>query len=207
MPPQLYVPSYLNWFLKKADKLKTMYWHKCFLQYLESGGIKPKRWLLKSPVHLMRLSEIFKVYSDAKIIVTHRDPKKVVPSTASLISSVRSLYSDHEDPHRTGNEQSKVWSAYFNLFLYSREKLNKENRIIDIKFDDFVTDQMGTVKKIYNQFGWELSDTAKSNMDTFLKSNPKDKHGVHHYTLELFGLSEDSINKMFSPYIDFLNTL
>ena len=92
---QLLLPSYMDWFANKSDQLETMRFHKRFLQYLQSGGVKSERWLLKTPVHLMRLTEIFEVYPDAKIIMTHRDPAKVVPSTASLISSVRSLYSDN----------------------------------------------------------------------------------------------------------------
>ncbi len=93
--------------------LETMKFHKRFLQYLQSGGVKSERWLLKTPVHLMRLPEIFEVYPDAKIIMTHRPPEFVVASTASLISSVRSLYSNNEDPKRTGQEQADLWSLYF----------------------------------------------------------------------------------------------
>ena len=82
---QLYVPSYMDWIAHGADRLATMRFHKRFLQYLQSGGVKGERWLLKSPVHLMRLPELFEVYPDAKIIMTHRDPTNVVTSTASLI--------------------------------------------------------------------------------------------------------------------------
>ena len=66
----------------------------------------------KTPVHMMRLSALFEVYPDAKIIMTHRDPAKVVPSAASLISSVRSLYSDYEDPARSGRKQ-RFWKMSF----------------------------------------------------------------------------------------------
>ena len=114
---QVYVPSYMEWFFNEADRLSTMRFHKRFLQYQQSGGVKAQRWLLKSPVHLMRLTEIFEVYPDARIIMTHRHPSKVVASAASLISSVRSLYSDTEDPIRSGQEQAETWSKYFNRFL------------------------------------------------------------------------------------------
>jgi len=103
---QLYLPSYMDWFTNESDQLNTLRFHKRFLQYLQSGGVKSKRWLLKSPVHLMRLPEIFEVYPDARVIMTHRDPREVVSSTASLMSSVRSLYSDYEEPKTTGREQA-----------------------------------------------------------------------------------------------------
>lgn len=204
---QVYIPSYMDWFLNEADRLTTMKFHKKFLQYLQSGGVKSERWLLKTPAHLMRIEEIFKVYPDAKIIMPHRHPTKVAASATSLISSVRSLYSDHEDAHRSGAEQAVVWSEYFNRSLESREKIQKEDQIIDIKFEDFVADQMACVRKIYQRFGWELSNEAVQKMEHFLAQNPKDKYGVHAYGLEQFGLTEKGINQMYARYIDFLEKL
>ncbi len=204
---QFYLPSYHDWFLNEADKLETMRFHKRFLQYLQSGGVKSERWLLKTPVHLMRLPELFEVYPDARVIMTHRHPAKVVASTASLISSIRSLYGDHEDPARTGREQAEIWSTYFERFMESRKKLGKEDQIIDLKFDDFVKDQVGVVKKIYERFNWNLSEEALANFRHFLELNPKDKKGVHVYTLEDFGLEEEAINRQYAHYIDFINQL
>jgi hypothetical protein len=204
---QLYLPSYMDWFNNHADKLETMRFHKRFLQYLQSGGVKSKRWLLKSPVHLMRLPELFEVYPDAKIIMTHRHPFTVVPSTASLISSVRSLYSDHEVPERTGHEQAEVWGMYLNRCLRSMKNIDKDDQIVHIRFDDFVNDQVTTVKNIYERFNWPLSEETLERFSYFLENNPKDKHGRHNYSLEDFGLNEHEINILYKDYIDFLDSL
>ena len=204
---QYYIPSYMEWFENKADRLSTMQFHKRFLQYLQSGGVKGDRWLLKSPVHLMRLDEIFEVYPDARIITTHRAPDRIVSSVASLISSIRSLYSDAEDPVRTAHEQADTWSRYFNRYIESRKRLNKEDQFIDIKFEDFITDQVGSVKKIYERFNWPLSDEAVKNFHHFIEQNPKDKNGVHDHSLKDFGLNANEINKQFEPYIRFLENL
>jgi len=204
---QLYVPSYMDWVYNGADRLATMRFHKRFLQYLQSGGVKGERWLLKSPVHLMRLPELFEVYPDACIIMTHREPAKVVTSVASLLVSTRSLYSDQEDPVRTGHEQLQTWSNYFKRFLESRKKLGKEDRIIDIRFDDFADDHLGVIQKIYDRFGWELSDIARVRFKEFLIQNPKGKNGVHFYTPETFGLTTEVIDREFTEYHDFLSSL
>ena len=204
---QVYIPSYLEWFSNESDQLSTMKFHKKFLQYLESGGQTAARWLLKSPVHLFRLKEIFEVYPDACIIMTHRHPSRVVPSAASLVGSVRSLYSDHEDLARTGREQAAIWSSYFDRFLSARQELNREAQIIDVKFEDFVQDQMTIIRQIYTHFGWELSEDATTNMQQFLVNNPKDKHGKHDYALADFDLTEADIETQFCNYIHFLNQL
>jgi hypothetical protein len=204
---QLYVPSYMNWVFDGADRLATMRFHKRFLQYLQSGGVTGERWLLKSPVHLMRLPELFEVYPDARIIMTHREPTNVVTSTASLLVSTRSLYSDREDPHRTGLEQLETWSNYFKRFLEARKMLNKEDQIIDLKFEDFAADHIGTIRKIYDKFGFELSEMALVHFKEFLIRNPKGKNGVHYYTPEDFGLTREQIDLEFIEYKEFLSTL
>lgn len=155
----------------------------------------------------MRLKEIFEVYPDARIIMTHRHPTNVVTSTASLISSVRTLYSDNEDPVQTGHEQADHWSAMFKIFLESRKALNKEDQIIDLYFDDFASDQVKTVRKIYDRFNWALSGVALKKFNQFLEQNPRDKHGYHIYSLETFGLTEEGINSQFSDYLNFLEHL
>ncbi|MCF6171506.1 MAG: sulfotransferase [Bacteroidales bacterium] len=202
---QLYAPTYMKWFAETSDSLATMHFHKRFLQYLQSGGVKAERWLLKSPVHLMRLDEIFEVYPDAQVIMTHREPVKVVASIGSLLTSVRSLYSNFEDPIRTGREQMKTWHHYFDRFLESRKRLQKEDQIIDLHFEDFAGDHIGTAKKIYDKFGWKLSDEAIVRFKTFLTNNPRDKNGLHMYHLEDFGLTEDEVNEKFKAYIEFMN--
>lgn len=204
---QLYLPSYMNWFSNESDMLGTMRFHKRFLQYLQSGGVVGERWLLKSPVHLRRLPEIFEVYPDAKVIMTHRGPADIVSSTASLISSVRTLYSDKEDPHVTGKEQADLWSDYFNRFVMSRKELGKEDQIIDLKFEDFLADRFGTIAQLYTHFGWEMSDAAKKNIRTFLDENPRNKYGKHHYSLDTFGLKEEEVNEQFAQYLDFYKNL
>lgn len=204
---QVYIPSYLKWFSEVSDQYQTMRFHRRFLQYLESGGVRSKRWLLKTPVHMMRLSALFDVYPDAKIIMTHRDPAKVVPSAASLISSVRSLYSDYEEPARSGKEQLDFWKMSFDQFMADRAQLNKEDQILDLHFNDFVRDQMACVDKIYSYFGWSLDDTSREKMKSFLASNPKGKHGSHEYSLADFDLSQDEVSKEFKDYYSFLDKM
>ncbi len=201
---QCYLPGYHEWFANAADQVGNFLWHKRFLQYLQSGGIRPDRWLLKSPVHLMRLSALFEVYPDARIIMTHRHPSAVVPSTASLISSMRSLYSDHEDPARTGHEQLHIWADYFNRFLEDRTILDKEDQIVDILFDDFLEDQIRAVESIYAHFGWELDVASRTRMERFLHDERRGRHGEHEYSLNQIGLSESDIKRCYQDYLDFL---
>lgn len=204
---QCFLPSYLDWFSNTLDQSINFRWHKRFLQFLQFGDGLADRWLLKSPVHLLRLKSLFQVYPDAIVVMLHRDPAYIVPSCASLITSVRSLYSDHEDPARTGQEQLKIWASYFDRFLDERRELDKESQIIDLTFDEFVSDQMLVVEKIYSRFGWELNPKTRTNMTNFLQQEQKDKHGKHDYSLEQFGITRSDIQSYYVNYVDFLENL
>ena len=203
---QAYLPAYHQWFVH-ADQERNLRWHRRLLQFLQSGGVRRPRWLLKSPVHIMRLDALFAVYPDAKVIVTHRDPGNIVPSTASIISSMRSLYSDHEDTTRTGREQLRIWAAYFDQFLRDRRRLDRESQIVDVLFDDFAGNQMGVVESIYARFGWELHPDDRRSMERFLREEPRGKHGVHEYSLGQIGVTAAEIEREYANYRDFLKSL
>ena len=203
---QAYLPTYHEWFVG-ADQQRNLQWHRRLLQFLQSGGVRRPRWLLKSPVHIMRLGALFAVYPDAKVIVTHRDPEYIVPSTASLISSMRSLYSDHEDTTRTGHEQLRIWSAYFDKFLRDRQRLGQESQIVDVLFNDFARNQMRVVESIYARFGWELHPDDRRRMERLLREEPRGKHGVHDYSLEQIGITATDIERAYANYRDFLKSL
>ena len=204
---QAYLPSYDHWLSNEADQLQNLRWHKRFLQFLQSGGIRPVRWLLKSPLHLLRLGELFEVYPDARIVMPHREPSRFLASVASLIGSMRSLYTDHHNPVHTGQALQRTWGGYLNRFLRDRAKLDRESSFVDFHFNDFVDNQMGIVETIYDRFGWELDPQGRARMEKFLHEERKDKHGVHSYSLEQFGIAPADIDRDYSRYLAFLKDL
>lgn len=204
---QANLPGYDSWLSSGADQVRNLRWHKRFLRFLQSGGIRPARWLLKSPLHLLRLEALFEVYPDARIVMPHREPSSFLASVASLMTSTRSLYTDHHDPKRIGKELLATWAGYLDRFLRVRETLDKENHFVDFHFDDFVGNQMRVVDTIYDRFGWKLDSQSRTRMDEFLCRERKDKHGVHQYSLAQFGMSPTDIDARYGRYIEFLHKL
>lgn len=200
-----WLPEYHDWFAS-TDQAANLRWHRRFLQFLQSGGVPSRRWLLKSPVHLMRLRALFEVYPDARVIVTHRHPADVVPSVGSLISSMRSFYSDDEDTLRTGREQLLIWADYFARFLRDRRELDREEQMVDVFFDDFVKDQMSVVDAIYSRFDWDLRPQDRDRMERFLRQERRGKHGAHVYSLEQIGITPADIDNEYAHYLAFLET-
>ena len=100
-----------------------------------------------------------------------------------------------------------IWSNYFDRFLESRKQLQKEDQIFDVRFEDFANDQIGTVRRIYNNFNWEITDDTITRFKHFLKENPRDKNGLHQYELEDFGLTSELVNSKFEAYNTFLTQI
>ena len=82
-----FVSSYRRWH-EDVDKLPAYEFHRQFLQHLQ-WRCPGTHWVLKAPSHLMALDALFQVYPDAGIIMTHRDPVKVLASCASFTEMLR----------------------------------------------------------------------------------------------------------------------
>ena len=76
---------------RARDALPEYEYLKLALQVLQYGRER-KRWILKSPMHLDHLPEIRKVFPDATIVWTHRDPITVLGSLCSLVESSQVMH-------------------------------------------------------------------------------------------------------------------
>lgn len=192
------IPSYRDWLLT-ADHRPSYETHKRTLQHLQSRH--PGRWVLKYPKHVFALEALIAVYPDAKLIWTHRDPVKTIPSVVSLIGTFRSATPGY-DPKLLG----RSWSAFEELGLRRgldmRDALFKSGNVYDMQYRDVMRDPVAAIAAAYDHFGMTLSDASRANIRAFLADNEKDKHGAHHYTAEEYGLDEAVLGRTFKPYID-----
>jgi len=76
-------------------------------------------------------------------------------------------------------------------------------RSIDVRFGDFMADQMGTVRRIYGMSGLDLTAGAEAAMQAYIDSHKRDRHGQLEYRLqEDFGLDPDALAERFRFYSD-----
>jgi len=71
---------------------------------------------------------------------------------------------------------------------------------VDLYFQDFIEDQVGTVRRAYQHFDLDLSDVAANAMQAFLDDNPADKHGKHLYRFADAAMEERSLRERFRRY-------
>jgi hypothetical protein len=201
--PTVYrVPSYAHWLLYEADMAPAYRWHRTYLQHLQAEH-RGQRWVLKSPGHIWSLDALMSAYPNALLVQTHRDPLKIIASVSSLMALLRRLACD--DP--TMAECASEWADYILLGLDrsvdAREKGTvPADRVVDVHFGEFMSDQIGAIRSIYERFGWELERDVERRMRAFLDDHPQDKHGSHRYTFEDTGLDADEIRERARRYTE-----
>jgi hypothetical protein len=94
----------------------------------------------------------------------------------------------------------KHWALKSPQHLWRIQHVHREYQVVDLYFQDFVKDQVGSVRRAYQHFGLDLSDDAANAMQAFLDHNPVDKHGKHLYSFEDIGMDEQRVCEMFHEY-------
>lgn len=193
------IPSYQDW-VDTQDASPAYRYHRHFLQHLQSHVMRD-RWVLKSPVHLATLDSLLTEYPDARLIFTHRDPAKTIPSLASLIYTVRGIVTDDVDPEAVGREQLKWWANALDRATAVREDhAEKSAQFIDVHFEDVIADPVRVLERVYDAFDLPWGEGVEARMRGFLAANPRGKHGAHQYQLSDFGLTLDVIRDRFAGY-------
>jgi hypothetical protein len=193
------VPSYQDWYERHGQEL-AFDMHYRMLQQLQARR-GTQRWVLKAPAHLFGLMPLVNRYPDARLIHTHRDPLRVLPSIASLNTLLRRAFSHDADPLEIAADWCVRWARALEAFLAARDRSPPE-RFLDIHYEAIVGSPLETIERIYEFLGWRLSDTARETMTTFLARNPKNKHGAHRYSLAEFGLDRETERKRYTEYCE-----
>ena len=194
------IPSYES-YLKKADHSSVFLWHSRFLQVLESFD-RPHRWLLKDPGHIGRLSEILANYPDASFIQIHRDPVETIPSICSLTEKTRRPFAKEIDKNEIGQKTLSYWKESLAKGEKDKSFISKD-KFINVKFDDFIVDPIGEIKKIYSGLNLDLNKETEKKMVDFVNEFKKGEKTRHTYGLSEFGLSEESVQNTLSKYISY----
>jgi len=195
-------PSYQAW-LKKQDRRPAYAYHRRFLEHLQwrTGA---DRWVLKAPAHLYALDALFAIYPDALVVQTHRDPRMVLGSVASLTRSLQSAFAEPLDPAEIGREVMQSWTEGLERGMHVRRTGRAgAERFFDVRYQQLLADPIGTVREIYRHFELPLTVEAEHRMRSHLRGNPQHKHGRHAYDLKAFGLDGASLDQHFGSYREF----
>jgi hypothetical protein len=192
------VPSYDSWFLEQD--LKPSFRYVRAVLGLVGGGSE-KDWLLKNPSHLINPDALLDVFPDARVVVTHRDPVRAIPSTASLLCQMRAFRDGRVSPGDAGvigNRELEVWKIAVNRYLDERER--RPGSFHDVYQADLQRDPLGVAREIYGRLELELTPLVEEEMGAWSADNAPGRYGEHRYTAEEFGLSDELLREEFARY-------
>jgi hypothetical protein len=193
------VPSYARWLARK-DPAPVFRAHRRFLQLLQ-WRCAGERWVLKSPSYLAKLPAFFAEYPDAYVVLTHRDPLKVLPSLVSIMATLQWMHSDNVDVDRVVKSAVHGTAIAMDLVMgWRNDGTLPADRIIDVRFADLATDPITTVSMVMERAESSLTAAARRRMVTYLDARPRERHGRHEYDFADTGLDIDEMRARFATY-------
>ena len=194
------VPSYRDWY-RSTDQTPGYAYLKQVLQVLQwARGPRQTRWILKSPQHLEQFGPLMQVFTDATVVVTHRDPVAVTASVTTMLTYLARLVTDRPDPHAMGSYWGERIELMLGACLRDREVLPAD-RSIDVRFHEFMRDDVAMVKRIYEVADQPFTPAVEQAMDAFMLTHPRGRLGRIRYDLADFGLSRDERRAALSDYV------
>lgn len=208
-PQHMYcdVPSYTDWFWGLPDdrleavcrELRTQ------IQILTHGD-EHLRWVGKDPTHSAFGRGFIRTFPDARVVVLHRDPAESVPSLCSLGAVSRSIFTDHVDLHAIGQEVLRGFVLSMDRMMDMRDMPTAAS-FHDVRYDELVTDPIGTVRAIYAFAGMPFTRELESRIEQDLAPSSRHGKGPHQYSAEQFGLSREEIWAGAEHYLRWLERL
>ena len=182
------VPSYTIW-KSGIDQTPIYDWHRLMLQTLQWSR-PTERWVVKAPSHLSHLPLLFATYPDVRVVMTHRDPLRVVGSLADTMATLHWMHSN-----RVAHQDLVAFlcmgvELQMNGVTKERDSGSlPEDRITDVVYKDLVADPVGTVVRLYDGWGIEMSDEARAKLRDYVSSRHDNRAtGDHRYRFEDTGL-------------------
>jgi hypothetical protein len=171
------------------------------LQFLRGG----RRWVLKSPQHLGQLPVLERVFPGVIVAFTHRDPIPVALSMITMITYSERMHRDEVDVGLI----AEAWVDNLDRLLEScvrdRDVIPADHSV-DIRFDDFMTDELGTAERLYALAGETFDVPVRSAITDYLTAHPRGRLGRIATSWDVFGIDEVDLRSRFASYIDrFLN--
>jgi hypothetical protein len=167
------------------------------MQFLRGG----QRWLLKSPQHLEQVRVLDRVFPDSIVVFTHRDP---VPVALSMIAMITYSARMHRSPVPVAQIASS-WIDRLDQMLTAlvrdRDAIGPQ-RSIDVRFDDFMADELGAAERVYALAGEPFTDEASKAIGDYLADHRRGRLGNVETTFDMFGLDERVLRERFAPYVE-----
>ncbi len=150
---------------------------------------------------MLDLPALLRVFPDARLIFTHREPQAVVGSSCSLVWNQMIIHSDKVDAHNIGREWLRKTDRQIKKMRAARLAIPEAQRI-DVRYEDMERDWKSVMRRIYRFLDMEI-EPALPSMTSYISDAGRELHRhPHRYSLDAFGLDADAVGEQFRCYTD-----
>ncbi len=185
-----YLPM-LDFFPEKMRKKHMDFYEGCIKRHLYAAGGK-KRLLSKNTLLAGAIASHLERFPDAKILYLARNPLESIASLQSMMYTFWRLAAP-EIP-KDGEEIRSIGKLSIGFYRYSEEMMRKlpEERMMALRYDDFVADNRAAVEKVYAWLGQEMTESFRKRLDEVFE-NARKFRSRHHYRRDEFGMRPEEI--------------
>lgn len=193
------MPSWRDHYLGRDQRPSYAYLKKMLqaLQWQRGGS----RWVLKSPQHIEQLPALRDTFPDATFVLTHRDPVSVTASMGTMLAYSSRLSHDKVDADGIGRYWADRLERMLRACVRDRDTLPAAQSI-DVRFDEFMADDVAMVERIYELAGQPMTPEARDAMAQFMVDHPRGRHGTVRYDLDQLGLDRDERRRALAFYVE-----
>jgi hypothetical protein len=193
------VPSYLAWWL--ACDMASAHRYQARVLRLLQWRCPPYRWNLRNPPDVFCLDAVTESHPGVRVIWTHRDPAKVLPSVCSLVAAAWQMASDSFDRRAMGPTHLAIWSEGIRRALAFRERAGG-TLFADLHQKELEADPVRAIAGAYEQLGLPFTGEFERRIRHWQRTHPRGARGPHEYTLAEFGLDPGGVRKAFAAYLE-----
>lgn len=170
--------------LSDADQQQ---WKRDYLTYIKRALLyQNKHWLIsKNPPNTARIKILLEMFPDARFVYIYRNPYEVYVSSQRFFKAILEPLQLQEISDAELN--ANILSAYKAMLdAYEDQKsLIPNKRLVEIKYEDFIKNQLGYLRYIYN--------TLEIKLPKVLAHKWEDATKVSHHTANTYAFSAQTI--------------
>jgi hypothetical protein len=108
---------------------------------------------------------LFKVFPDATVIQTHRQPMQVIKSATRLAVVVRKAFSADVDIEETARgEATALQEKISKITTFREQRPDLADRFVDVTYRTLIADPIAVVEQIYDRLGASLNGPARQRI-------------------------------------------
>ncbi len=187
--------GYFNSKIDSSNKIKILTFYKNMIKrHLYFYG-QEKTYLSKNASFSPWVEDLVNFFPDSRYISCFRKPEETIPSQLSILAEGWKIFNNKFEDKFFKDPIINIFENYYKE-LIRLSKMKNEKRFIILKIQDIKIDFKSKLLKIFNSFGYNISDEFEIILDKENKKNKTYKSN-HNYKLDNFNINSKELKDRF----------